>query len=60
MSQVLNVGSWLPLSLFRSCTNFSSIRIPHQDVSCWWSERPDSINDAAFAVQMAVPTLRQP
>ncbi len=56
MSQVFDVGSWLPPSLFRSYDKLSSIRIPTKTFVLV-DEHPDSINDAAFAVQMAVPSI---
>ena len=55
MSQVFDVGSWLPGSQFLTYGKLSSIRIP---AKTWVliDEHPDSINDAAFAVQMAYPS----
>ncbi len=56
MSQVFDRGGWLPNSLFQTYDRLSSIRIPART----WvlvDEHPDSINDAAFAVQMAMPSL---
>ena len=56
MSQVFDNGSWLPPSLFETYAKLSGIRNP---AKTWvlLDEHPDSINDAAFAVQMAVPSL---
>jgi prepilin-type N-terminal cleavage/methylation domain-containing protein/prepilin-type processing-associated H-X9-DG protein len=56
MSQVFDFGSWLPPSQFRTYDKLSAIRIP---TKTWVliDEHPDSINDAAFAVQMAVPSM---
>jgi len=55
MSQVFDVGSWLPPSQFLTYDKLSSIRIP---AKTWVliDEHPDSINDAAFAVKMAYPS----
>ena len=52
MSQVFDYGSWLPASRYRVYSRLSHIVIPTQT----WimvDEHPDSINDAACAVQMA-------
>ena len=56
MSQVFDNGSWLPPSQFLIYAKLASIRIP---TKTWVliDEHPDSINDAAFAVKMAVPSL---
>lgn len=58
MSQVFDYGSWLPPSLFTTYARLTTIRIP---AKTWVliDEHPDSINDAAFAVQMAVPSMPQ-
>jgi prepilin-type N-terminal cleavage/methylation domain-containing protein/prepilin-type processing-associated H-X9-DG protein len=56
MSQVFDVGSWLPPSLFQTYGKLTSIRIPTKTFVLV-DEHPDSINDAAFAVQMAVPSM---
>jgi prepilin-type N-terminal cleavage/methylation domain-containing protein/prepilin-type processing-associated H-X9-DG protein len=56
MSQVFDAGSWLPASMFLTYAKLSSIRIPAKTFVLV-DEHPDSINDAAFAVQMAVPRL---
>jgi prepilin-type N-terminal cleavage/methylation domain-containing protein/prepilin-type processing-associated H-X9-DG protein len=56
MSQVFDTGGWLPGSLFETYGKLSAIRNP---AKTWVliDEHPDSINDAAFAVQMAVPSM---
>ena len=54
MSQVFDFGSWLPASQWKTYAKGSDIVSPTQT----WvlvDEHPDSINDAACAVQMAVP-----
>lgn len=54
MSQVFDYGSWLPASQWRVYGRLSHIVNPTQT----WvlgDEHPDSINDAAMAVQMARP-----
>ncbi len=56
MSQVFDFGSWLPNSLFRTYDKLSSIQIPAKTFVLL-DEHPDSINDAAFAVKMAVPSM---
>jgi len=56
MSQVFDDGPWLPPSLFRVYSKLSTITVPSKT----WvlvDEHPDSINDAAFAVQMALPSV---
>jgi prepilin-type N-terminal cleavage/methylation domain-containing protein len=55
MSQVFDLGSWLPPDQFLTYSKLSSIRIP---AKTWVliDEHPDSLNDAAFGVQMAVPS----
>ena len=52
MSQVFDNGGWLPSSSYRTYGKMSQIVIP---VKTWVlvDEHPDSINDAACAVQMA-------
>jgi len=52
MSQVFGGGGWLPSSQFLTYDKLGSIRIP---AKTWVlvDEHPDSINDAAFAVEMA-------
>ena len=54
MSQVFDVGSWLPASAWRTYAKLGDIKTP---VATWVlvDEHPDSINDAACAVQMAKP-----
>lgn len=54
MSQVFDFGQWLPASAWMVFSKQSNIRIP---VKTWVlvDEHPDSINDAACAVQMAKP-----
>ena len=56
MSQVFDVGSWLPPSQFLTYSKLSAIRIP---AKTWVlvDEHPDSINDAAFAVKMSTPVV---
>jgi prepilin-type N-terminal cleavage/methylation domain-containing protein len=58
MSQVFDTGGWLPPSLFETYGKLSAIRNP---AKTWVliDEHPDSINDAAFAVKMAVPNVPQ-
>jgi len=54
MSQVFDNGSWLPAPPWRTYGKLSAI----VNLSKTWvlvDEHPDSINDAAFAVQMALP-----
>lgn len=55
MSQVFDLGSWLPPDQFLTYGKLGSIRIP---AKTWVliDEHPDSLNDAAFAVKMAVPS----
>jgi prepilin-type N-terminal cleavage/methylation domain-containing protein/prepilin-type processing-associated H-X9-DG protein len=54
MSQVFDNGSWLPASQWRTYEKTDHIMIP---TKTWVlvDEHPDSINDAACAVQMARP-----
>jgi len=54
MSQVFDNGVWLPSSAWRVYGKTSAIVVP---AKTWVlvDEHPDSINDAAFAVQMAKP-----
>ena len=54
MSQVFDYGSWLPAGPWRVYGKMSNIVIP---AKTWVlvDEHPDSINDAACAVQMAKP-----
>jgi prepilin-type N-terminal cleavage/methylation domain-containing protein/prepilin-type processing-associated H-X9-DG protein len=54
MSQAFDYGSWLPASKWRTFVKMSDIKNP---VQTWVlvDEHPDSINDAACAVQMALP-----
>lgn len=54
MSQVFDFGSWLPAGPWRVYGKSSQIKIP---AKTWVlvDEHPDSINDAACAVQMAKP-----
>jgi prepilin-type N-terminal cleavage/methylation domain-containing protein/prepilin-type processing-associated H-X9-DG protein len=54
MSQVFDYGSWLPASKYKVYSRLANIDVPTQT----WvmiDEHPDSINDAACAVQMAEP-----
>lgn len=55
MSQVFDTGSWLPGDRWRVYAKLSTIVVP---VKTWvlGEEHPDSINDAALAVQMMLPT----
>ena len=55
MSQVFDFGGWLPAGPWRVYGRMSQIAIP---AKTWVlvDEHPDSINDAACAVQMAKPT----
>ncbi len=54
MSQVFDFGGWLPASNWRVYGKSAQIRLP---AKTWVlvDEHPDSINDAACAVQMAKP-----
>lgn len=54
MSQVFDLGGWLPASTYRIFGKTAEIVFP---VKTWVlvDEHPDSINDAACAVQMAEP-----
>jgi len=57
MSQVFDNGSWLPAPPWRTYGKLSDI----VSLSKTWvlvDEHPDSINDAAFAVQMAKPDAK--
>lgn len=57
MSQVFDFGSWLPASSWRIYEKMTHIVIPSKT----WvliDEHPDSINDAACAVQMAKPDAK--
>jgi len=51
MSQVFDYGGWLPAPTYKVYSRLSNIDNPS---SCWVmvDEHPDSINDAACAVQM--------
>ena len=55
MSQVFDDGTWLPSSTWRVYGKLAAIVDP---VKTWVlvDEHPDSVNDPAFAVQMAKPT----
>jgi prepilin-type processing-associated H-X9-DG protein len=52
MSQVFGSGGWLPTPTYQAYGKLGAIRIP---TKTWVlvDEHPDSINDGAFAVQMA-------
>lgn len=52
MSQVFDIGAWLPASTYRTYSKLSAIRNP---TSTWVfiEEHPNSINDGAFALVMA-------
>jgi prepilin-type N-terminal cleavage/methylation domain-containing protein/prepilin-type processing-associated H-X9-DG protein len=54
MSQVFDDGTWLPAASWRTYKKVSAIVDP---VKTWvlLDEHPDSVNDPAFAVQMAKP-----
>ena len=57
MSQVFDNGSWLPAPPWRTYGKLSDI----VNLSKTWvlvDEHPDSINDAAYAVQMALPDAK--
>src|SRR5262249_38068297 len=57
MSQVFDLGSWLPSPPWRLYGKLSDIVDP---VRTWVlvDEHPDSVNDAAFAVAMAKPDAK--
>lgn len=57
MSQVFDNGSWLPASQWRTYRSLSTIIKP---VNTWVfvDEHPDSLNDAAFAVQIIKPDAK--
>ncbi len=57
MSQVFDFGSWLPAGQWRVYAKLSDIVRP---VETWviGDEHPDSINDAAMAVQIAKPDAK--
>ena len=57
MSQVFDDGSWLPAASWRVYSKLSAIVNPGKT----WvlvDEHPDSVNDPAFAVQMAKPDAK--
>ena len=54
MSQVFDNGGWLPGSSYRTYAKSSEIVSPAKTF-VFVDEHPDSINDGAFAVQMALP-----
>jgi prepilin-type processing-associated H-X9-DG protein len=54
MSQVFDVGSWLPPDKYQVFARSTQIVNPGKTF-VFVDEHPDSINDAAFAVQMALP-----
>lgn len=54
MSQVFDIGSWLPNSKYRTYGKGGEIKSPTKTF-VFVDEHPDSINDAGFAVQMAEP-----
>ena len=54
MSQVFDNGGWLPAGPWRVYGKTTDIRIPAK-TWVFVDEHPDSINDAACAVQMAKP-----
>ena len=56
MSQVFDEGVWLPNSMFQVYDKLGTVVTPSKT----WvlvDEHPDTINDASFAVQMAVPSI---
>ena len=57
MSQVFDDGTWLPAASWRVYSKMTGIVSP---VKTWvlLDEHPDSINDPAFAVQMAKPDAK--
>ena len=55
MSQVFDDGPWLPSDKFQTYAKLTAIRVPTKTFVLV-DEHPDSINDGAFAVQMAVPS----
>ena len=57
MSQVFDYGSWLPASSWRLYAKDSDIVVPSK-TWVFVEEHPDSINDAAFAVQMVLPDAK--
>jgi len=57
MSQVFDFGTWLPASRYRLYTKDSDIVSPSQTF-VFVDEHSDSINDAAFAVQMVEEDAR--
>ena len=57
MSQVFDNGSWLPGSAYKVFSKTSQIANPGKTF-VFIDEHPDSINDGAFAVQMAKHTDR--
>lgn len=57
MSQVFDVGSWLPSPPWRTYQKLSQIVLPDKTFVLV-DEHPDSINDAAFAVQMYKPDAK--
>jgi prepilin-type processing-associated H-X9-DG protein len=50
MSQTFGNGSWLPNTLYRTYDKLSTIALPSK-TWVFVDEHPDSLNDAAFAVQ---------
>jgi prepilin-type N-terminal cleavage/methylation domain-containing protein len=57
MSQVFDVGSWLPAPPWRTYGKLSDI-VNISKTFVLVDEHPDSINDAAFAVQMIKPDAK--
>ena len=57
MSQVFDYGGWLPESGYRVYKKSADI-VNAAKTWVFVDEHPDSINDGAFAVQMAEPTAR--
>jgi prepilin-type processing-associated H-X9-DG protein len=56
MSQVFDDGPWLPSDKFQTYGKLGAIRVPTK-TCVLVDEHPDSINDGAFAVKMAVPSI---
>ena len=56
MSQVFDTGSWLPGDTYKTYSKAAQISNPGKTF-VFVDEHPDSINDGAFAVQMAPPTV---
>jgi prepilin-type processing-associated H-X9-DG protein len=55
MSQTFDFGSWLPVPAWRTFARMPDIVFPNKTF-LFIEEHPDSINDAAFGLQMPGPT----